>query len=92
MKFGQKVLNRVMVGGLAALGAGCSDPGYQGYLNKDEPFGYYSVGAGNPYAGMGYYGGYGGFYGDPYYYYGMPYGMGGYWGDPYVGVVDEHHR
>lgn len=71
---------------IAALVGGCADPGYQGYLNEDEPFGYYSVGAGNPYAGTGYYD-YGGPY-SPYYYYGMlygPYGMGGYWGDPYVG-------
>jgi peroxin-13 len=71
---------------ITALAGGCADPGYRGYLNEDEPFGYYSVGAGNPYAGTGYYD-YSGPY-SPYYYYGMlygPYGMGGYWGDPYVG-------
>lgn len=67
---------------------GCADPGYHGYLNEDEPLGYYEVqAAGSPFyfsgPGPGFYGGggFGGYYGGPGYYSGMPYGPygGGWW-------------
>ncbi|MEY2700246.1 MAG: hypothetical protein RIQ52_1001 [Pseudomonadota bacterium] len=85
LKFFPPALVLVACGLTVVMVQGCADPGYHGYLNEDEPLGYYEVqAAGSPFyfsgPGPGFYGG-GGFYGGPGYYSGMPYGPygGGWW-------------